>query len=81
MKTTVEIPDALLAEARRVAQRERTTLRALLEEGLRHVLAERAQSSKFSLRKVTFGGQGLHPDLAGASWDEVRRRVYEERGG
>lgn len=80
MKTTVEIPDALLAEARRVAQLERTTIRALLEEGLRNVLGVRAQRSKFKLRKVAFGGEGLHPDLAGASWDEVRR-VYEERGG
>jgi len=34
MKTTVEISDAILHEARRVATREKTTVRALIEEGV-----------------------------------------------
>ena len=37
MKTTVEISDSLAEEAKRVAARERTTLRALIEAGLRAV--------------------------------------------
>ncbi len=81
MKTTVEIPDALLAEARRIAQRDATTLRGLVEEGLRRVLGERAEQSGFRLRKVSFGGQGLTDDLSGSSWEEIRRRAYEGRGG
>jgi hypothetical protein len=39
MKTTVEIPDALLDEARRMAAREGVPVRALIEEGLRAVVA------------------------------------------
>jgi hypothetical protein len=35
MKTTVEISDGLLDEARRLAAREATTVRALIEAGLR----------------------------------------------
>jgi hypothetical protein len=35
MKTTVEIPDALAKAAREAASREGTTMRALIEEGLR----------------------------------------------
>ena len=34
MKTTVDIADSLFEAARRAAARERTTLRALIEEGL-----------------------------------------------
>lgn len=81
MKTTVEIAQSLLEEARRVAAREGTTLRALVEDGLRRVLGERRRGGPFKLRKVTFKGEGLHPDAAGASWEEVRRRAYEGRGG
>ena len=33
MKTTVEIPDVLLGEARKIAARQQTTLRVLIIEG------------------------------------------------
>jgi hypothetical protein len=45
MKTTVEIADPLLREARKIAARERTTLRALVEQGLRRVVAERTRKT------------------------------------
>ena len=64
-----------------MAQREGTTIRALVEEGLRQVLGKRGEKSTFRLRKVAFGGEGLHPDLEGAAWDEIRRRIYESHGG
>jgi hypothetical protein len=81
MKTTVEIPDSLLEEARKVAAREGTTVRALIEQGLRRVLAERRQRGAFQLRKATFKGHGLQPELAGAPWDRIRDVAYEGRGG
>jgi hypothetical protein len=81
MKTTIEIADTLLDEARRVAVRERTTVRALVEEGLRRVVAERNQPSAFRLRRATFRGKGLQPTAATASWQGLRELVYEGRGG
>jgi hypothetical protein len=29
---------------------------------------------------VTFGGDGLQPDVAQEDWDAVRDRIYEGRG-
>ena len=80
MKTTLDISDPLLREARAVVARERTTLRALVEQGLRRVLADKKRKSKFRLRKATFKGQGLHPDVKGLSWDQIRELSYEGRG-
>ncbi len=80
MKTTIELSDGLLHEARKVAARERTTLRALVEQGLRQVLAERTRKPAFRLRKASFKGQGLRPEAAEAGWDRLRDLAYEGRG-
>ena len=80
MKTTIQIPDSLYRQARRLAQREHTTLKALVEQGLRHTLAERQRRGGFRLRKVTFQGQGLQPPAAAASWEQIRELSYEGRG-
>lgn len=81
MKTTVEIPDSLLEEARKLASREGTTVRALFEEGLRRIIAERKRAGAFRLRKATFKGEGLQPHVAGTSWERIRDIAYEGRGG
>lgn len=78
MKTTVEIAAPLLAEAKRVARREGTTLRALLEEGLRQALTARRRRNPFKLRQVTFGNPGKRVPVK--SWEEIRRLIYEGRG-
>ncbi len=82
MKTTVEISDSLLEEARKLAAREGTTLKALIEQGLRTVVAERRQRvGTFRLRKASFKGDGLQPGVAGAAWERIREMAYEGRGG
>jgi hypothetical protein len=81
MKTTVHIPDTLLEEARKIATRERTTIKALIEEGLRRTIDNRKQKAAFQLRRATFKGNGLQPDAAGASWEKIREMSYGGRGG
>ena len=78
MKTTIDIADPILREARKLAHREGTTLRALVEQGLRQVISERKQRHPFRLRLVTSGGEGLRAELQGASWEEIRGLSYEK---
>lgn len=80
MKTTIEISDFLLKEAKKIAAREGTTLRTLVEQGLRHELKQRARSTSFHLRKATFKGRGLQPGAKGLSWDQLRELAYTGRG-
>ena len=81
MKTTIDIPDALLDEARKLATREGSTLRALIEEGLRRFVAGRKRACTFHLRKATFKGDGLQPGVAAGPWERIRDMAYEGRGG
>lgn len=80
MKTTIELSDALAARAREVAAREGTTLRALVEDGLRQVLATRRRP-RFQLRDASVGGAGLQPEFRDAGWDRIRDALYQEDVG
>ena len=81
MKTTVNISDALHKEARKIAGSEKTTVKDLIEEGLRRIIAERKRKTSFHLRRVTFKGKGLQDNMRGASWEKIREMTYEDRGG
>jgi hypothetical protein len=81
MKTTLDISDPLLREARKVAAREGTTLRSLVEQGLRRVVAEKKRRPVFRLRKASFKGRGLREELRDAGWERLRDLAYEGRGG
>ncbi len=56
MRTSVEISDSLLEQARRVVAEQRTTLRALVEEGLRLVVKERRARKPARLPDAAFPG-------------------------
>ena len=81
MKTTVNIADPLLSAAKLLAAEERTTLRALIEEGLRRVLERRQRQSPFKLRRASFRGNGPQPNITEGHWERIRDLIYEGRGG
>ena len=81
MKTTIEISDSLLREARKLAARQGITLRALVERGLRRVVIEERPRANFKLRRASFKGSGLQAEHQGASWERLRDLAYEGRGG
>jgi len=77
MRMTLDIAASLLCEAKQLAAREGTTLRALVEEGLRRLIEEKKRKGAFRLRKVSFKGRGLRPELAGAGWERIGDLAYE----
>jgi ribosomal protein L34 len=81
MKTTVEISDPLMREARAAAVREGRTLRSLLEEGLREVLAGRRKKGRMLLPDTSVGGNGLQPGVDLQNAEQIRALTYEGRGG
>ena len=82
MKTTIDIADSLFESVKAAAEREGTTFRALVEEGLRIVLGNRkARAAPFQLRDASFKGKGLQPGVDMHDWDAIRRLMYEGRGG
>ncbi|MDR2991529.1 MAG: type II toxin-antitoxin system VapB family antitoxin [Burkholderiaceae bacterium] len=80
MKTTIELPDALFAQARRYASARSMTMKALVEQGLRKVMAEKKDAPKFKLRDGSFKGNGLTPEFQNATWEQFRDAIYEGHG-
>ena len=58
MRTTVRLDEALLAQAKKEAARRGTTLTALIEQGLRSVIARRPDARKRAAVKLPRCGAG-----------------------
>ncbi len=64
MRTTIHLPDPLLAQARRRAVETGRTLTAVIEDALRESLAsKRAKGKPSPVHLTTFGGTGLQPGV------------------
>ena len=80
MKTTIEIADDLFERTQRLAKKEKTTFRALTEEGLRHVLRDK-EKRRNKLRPLpTVNSGGLTDEFKNASWKEILDESYRGRG-
>lgn len=80
MKTTVEIADPLLRDARKLAVSQGVTLRELIERGLHLVLADARPTAPFKLRRASFRGKGLQPGFREAAWEQLRDAAYADHG-
>jgi len=80
MKTTIEVSDALMLEAKGLAKAHNTTLRALIEQGLEQVLRDLREPKPYKMRDFSVSGEGLQPGQELLSWAEVRDMIYEGRG-
>ncbi len=81
MKTTVDISDPLFKKTKATARREGTTVRALVERGLRLALDEKQGHAGFCLRNASVRGNGLQVEAARLSWDQLRALTYDGHGG
>ena len=73
MKTTLDIHDELLARARRHAGETGRPLRALVEDGLRRVLA----ASPYRMPDLRVGDPQAPDPLEGHSWPDLRDTIYD----
>jgi hypothetical protein len=80
MKTSIDTANPLLDQAKRLAARQGTTVTALVEMGLRRVIADKQRDLAFRLHAVTFNGDGLQPDVEQGGWERTRAVIYEGRG-
>lgn len=78
MKTTVEIADPLFAEAKAEARRRGTTVRALIEEGLRRVIVE-PQATGYVMPDCSYGSGGPTELWLNSSWEQKLEIIYEGR--
>jgi hypothetical protein len=62
MRTTINLPDPLLAQARRRAAQTGRTLTAFIADAVRESLARRHQDRP-PVRLTTFRGSGLQPGV------------------
>ena len=82
VKTTIDIADPLLERARKLAAERGTTLREVVEDALRDLIArESPRRRKFKLRDASVRGKGLQPGVNEGDWDTLRALIYEGRGG
>lgn len=78
MKTTIDIHDELLRQARQHAKATGRSLRAVVEEGIRLVLAAPKPQGTYKLPDLSVGNPDAADPLAEISWQELRGTIYGE---
>ena len=76
MKTTIDIADDLLERAKKLAHREKKTLKEVVEEALRRQLMDSTPKKKFKYRPHTVKGKGLQPGIGEGDWEKIRDLIY-----
>lgn len=77
VKTTIDIASGLLMEAKERAQHDDTTLREIVERGLRMVLSEPAASTRPPFKPVTGRLEPLPGIEDPYDWDAILDSVYD----
>lgn len=79
MKTSIDISDHLLQQARQLSRERGTTLRSLVEEGLRQVLAQQQEARTDELPPLVVYGRADDGTDAW-TWECIRDEIYRGRG-
>jgi len=81
MKTTIDLPDELLVDAKKRAAESRTTLRELFERGLRRELAAPSKGRRLRQRRIRWitAAGGLPPGLDVADRARMHEWIRRER--
>ena len=77
MKTTIDVHDELLSRAKRHARQAGVPLRAVVEEGLRLVLAGPEAAEPYRLPDLSVGDPGAEDPLEAYSWQDLSEIIHE----
>ena len=79
MKTTLDLADPLFHAAKALAAQQKTTLRALVEEGLRLVMEQRKKSAvkPYKYQDFSVKGEGTFSDAS--KWADIEMEWVVER--
>lgn len=80
MRTTLDLPDPLFKQAKKLARQRNVPFRAIVAEALRSFLNRAQPSVPFKLADGSFKGDGLVDGLAETDWERIRDLAYEGRG-
>lgn len=74
MRTTIDLDQALLRQARKRALESHRTLSQVMEEAMRRFLREPTKVVRQPFRLITGGT----PGAVAPTWDEIKRQVNDE---
>lgn len=79
MKTTVNLPDPLLEDARRTARRDGVTFTELLQVSLQREIDRRAREARepFRVARFTVNGEGVASEVREGDWFDL---IYPATG-
>ena len=63
MRTTIDLPDDLLSQAKQAALTSKRTLTQVIEDAVREALARRKRRVPESFELPVFGGDGIQPGV------------------
>jgi hypothetical protein len=81
MKTTIDISDGLYQRCKKLIQKEHTSMRSLVEEGLEIVVERHEHPIPFEFSPATFGGAGMRQEFVSGGWNAIEEEIYKDRGG
>lgn len=76
MKTTLEISDNIFRRAKKLAEREGKTFRAVIEEALVTRLEAREQAAAPYLLEIPVVSGEITPEFLNAPWEKIRDELY-----
>ncbi|WP_419940331.1 hypothetical protein [Candidatus Palauibacter sp.] len=77
IKVTIVVHDELLLRAKRYARESGQSLRSVVEEGLRRVLAVSAAAREYRLPDLSYGNPSDEDPLGVHSWEDLSEMIYE----
>lgn len=81
MKTTFDLPEALVRDVKKLARERGTTARAIVQQALARTIAEQEQIPRFVLEDASVDGwQAMRPEFRGLPLHELVLTSYDERG-